>query len=218
MTSLLRYQFSKIVKGNPKSRILVMSHDLYSIFNLVKIKSEVSGKGGEQYLELEDKELKPANVKNEYESLLNHVYKYATCGGDKDLDEATEISIGNIMRRMMEAFSTFCYKAGFEEMLKLPSLLAKIPSEKQSFYEKFMYRLVLNGESHGMLGAQTLNTITSFMSKDEKVKTAKRLLLFMYYVNEPHLRAYLKNNVDVVKRWQEDEEVWKSEGDDKLED
>ena len=213
--SLLRYQFAKIVKGNPKSRILVMSHDLYSIFNLVKIKSEVSNSGGEKYWELEDKTLKQASVKNEYESLLNHVYNYATNTGEHDPDEATEISIGNIMRRMMEAFSTFCYKSGFEEMLKLPTLQAKIPSEKQSFYEKFMYRLILNGESHGMLGAQTLNTITSFMSRDEKVKTAKRLLLFIYYVNEPHLRAYLKNNADVVKRWGDDEEVWTSEGEEK---
>ncbi len=214
--SLLRYQFEKIVKGNPKSRILVMSHDLYSIFNLVKIKSEVSSSGGERYWELEDKVLKQASVKNEYESLLNHVYNYATDTGEHDSDEATEISIGNIMRRMMEAFSTFCYKAGFEEMLKLPALRSRIPEDKRSFYDKFMYRLILNGESHGMLMAQTLNTITSFMSRVEKVKTAKRLLLFMYYVNEPHLRAYLKNNVDVVKRWQDDEEVWKSEGDDVL--
>jgi hypothetical protein len=53
------------------------------------------------------------------------------------------------------------------------------------------------------------------MSRDEKVKTAKRLLLFIYYVNEPHLRAYLKNNVDVVKHWGDDEEVWKSEGEEK---
>ena len=154
-------------------------------------------------------------MKNEYESLLNHVYNYATNTGEHDPDEATEISIGNIMRRMMEAFSTFCYKTGFEEMLKLSTLQAKIPSEKQSFYEKFMYRLILNGESHGMVGAQTLNTITSFMSRDEKVKTAKRLLLFIYYVNEPHLRAYLKNNADVVKRWGDDEEVWTSEGEEK---
>jgi hypothetical protein len=53
------------------------------------------------------------------------------------------------------------------------------------------------------------------MSRDEKVKTAKRLLLFIYYVNEPHLRAYLKNNADVVKRWGDDEEVWTSEGEEK---
>ncbi len=74
-----------------------------------------------------------------------------------------------------------------------------------------MYRLILNGESHGMLGAQTLNTITTYMSKSEKVKAEKRLLLFLYYVNEPHLRAYLKGNADVVKRWQDDEDVWKEE-------
>ena len=36
-----------------------------------------------------------------------------------------------------------------------------------------------------------------------------------YYVNEPHLRAYLKNNADVVKHWGDDEEVWKSEGEEK---
>ena len=191
-----------------------MSHDLYSIFHLVKIKQEVSVRGGEKYLELENKELKQADVKNEYESLLNHVYKYATTTGDNDPDDATEVSIGNIMRRMMEAFSTFCYKAGFEEMLKLPSLQDNIPNDKKSFYDKFMYRLVLNGESHGMLGAQTLNTITMYMSKPEKVKTAKRLLLFLYYVNEPHLRAYLKANADVVKRWEDDEDVWKEDGED----
>ena len=206
--SLLRYQFAKLVKGNPNTRILVMSHDLYSIFNLAKIKKEVCDCGGEKYLELEDKTLKLASVRNEYESLLNHVYHYATHAGDEDLDETTEISIGNIMRRMMEAFSTFCYKEGFEEMLRLPTLQDKIPEERREFYDKFMYRLVLNGESHGMLGAQTLNSITSYLSKSEKVKTAKRLLLFMYYINEPHLRAYLKNNADVVKRWEADDAVW----------
>lgn len=209
--SLLRYQFTKIVKGNPKSRILVMSHDLYSIFHLAKIRSEVCGRGGDKYLELENKVLKKADVRNEYESLLNHVYNYATTTGDDDPDDATEVSIGNIMRRMMEAFSTFCYKTGFEEMLKLPMLQDSIPDGKKSFYDKFMYRLILNGESHGLLGAQTLNTITTYMSKSEKVKTAKRLLLFLYYVNEPHLRAYLKGNADVVKLWQDDEDVWKED-------
>ena len=39
--SLLRFQFGNILKGNTNSRILVLSHDLQSIFDLMKIRNEV---------------------------------------------------------------------------------------------------------------------------------------------------------------------------------
>lgn len=39
--SLLRYQFSNIKRGNANSRLLVMSHDLQSVFDLVKIRGTV---------------------------------------------------------------------------------------------------------------------------------------------------------------------------------
>ena len=44
--SLLRYQFSNIKKGNPNSRILVMTHDLRSVFDLIKVRSELNGGNG----------------------------------------------------------------------------------------------------------------------------------------------------------------------------
>lgn len=52
--SLLRYQFSNIKRGNANSRLLVMSHDLQSVFDLVKIRSDLQGGRGEKkFLELE---------------------------------------------------------------------------------------------------------------------------------------------------------------------
>ena len=51
--SLLRYQFSNIKRGNANSRLLVMSHDLQSVFDLVKIRSDLQGGRGEKkFLEL----------------------------------------------------------------------------------------------------------------------------------------------------------------------
>ena len=45
-----------------------MSHDLQSVFDLVKIRSDINGKRGEKkFLELENKELKEHSVRNEYQ-------------------------------------------------------------------------------------------------------------------------------------------------------
>ena len=206
--TLLRYQFNSIKKGNDKSRILVMSHDLYSVFNLVKIKKDVNGSGGEKYWELENKKINKTSVHNEYEALLNHVYDYAVSPLPDDPDMTSDMSIGDIMRRMLEAFSTFCYKSGFDEMFQKEGLLNSIPPTKQKYYSNFMCRLALNGESHAMAPTQALNTITPFFTRQEKVKTAKSLLLFLRYVNPEHLRAYLKEKVDEMDAWSVEEQEW----------
>ena len=56
--SLLRYQFGNILKGNVNSRILVMSHDLHSVFDLVKIRNEKKKKNGDHsFMELVNNKL-----------------------------------------------------------------------------------------------------------------------------------------------------------------
>ena len=213
--SLLRYQFNAIMKGNVKSRILVMSHDLPSVFDLVKIRSDISGgRGGEKkFYELENKAVKEQTVQNEYKKLLLHVYEYATNRGPDDLDESSEMSIGNIMRRLMEAFASFCYNTSFEKMMCKDGILDAIAPAKRPYYENFMCRLTLNGESHEKEHVYSLNTITRYFTKDEKVQTAKSLLLFLMYVNEEHLKAYceFENSPAVyntIKGWQQEEAGW----------
>lgn len=203
--SLLRYQFGNILKGNKNSRILVMSHDLYSVFDLIKIKRELVRQSSNKYLVLEDKQLKQVEFKHEYANQMQKVFNYAVDRSKDDPDETHDMGIGNTMRRMLEAFSTFCYCSGFEEVLHREDLLTMIPADKRTYFANFMCRLALNGESHAEESSYTLNSITPYFAREEKVQTAMSLLLFLYYVNEPHLRAYLKEKADVVKSWKDEE-------------
>ena len=210
--SLLRFQFGNILKGNTNSRILVMSHDLHSVFDLVKIRNEVvdiSNSDRTLYMELANNKLEVKKLKNEYKKLLEQVYGYAANIDAADPDETQEMSIGNIMRRMLEAFSTFCYNTSFEKMLRKEDVLTDIPEEKRSYYGNFMYRLTLNTESHMEEYINTLNSITSCFTKEEKVQTAKSVLLFLLYINKPHLAAYLEEGqLAVIEGWKSEEEGW----------
>ena len=174
-----------------------MTHDLRSAFDLAKVRSELKGGKGNssdrKFLELVNKQLKPRQGNNEYKKLLESVYDYAKNPID-DEDEYVETSIGNTMRRLIEAFSSFCYNTSFEEMMCREGVLNVISEEKRKYYENFMCRLALNGESHMEERVYALNTITPYFTKQEKVQTAKSLLLFLYYINKEHLSCYLGKN------------------------
>lgn len=208
--SLLRFQFGNIIKGNANSRILVLSHDLQSIFDLLKIRNEVLGSSGNKsYMELSQNRLKDNRKNNEYKKLLDNVYAYAVNTSDDDPDEVQTLSIGNIMRRMLEAFSSFCYNDAFEKVLRKEVILNAIPEEKRAYYGNFMYRLLLNTESHMADNIYTLNTISSCFTREEKVQTAKSILLFLCYVNRPHLESYLeKEAMKQIDSWKLEERNW----------
>ena len=214
--SLLRHQFDNIKKGNSNSRILLLTHDLRSAFDMVKVRSELNGgKGnGKTFLELVDKQMKERVVSNEYKKLLEYVYDYAKTPTD-DKGDYMETSTGNVMRRVVEAFSSFCYNMKFEEMMCRDGVLKAVPDEKRTYYENFMCRLALNGESHMEERVYDLNTITPYFTKQEKVQTAKSLLLFLSYINEEHLSCYLAKKEDgdedrmaEIKSWETEEAVW----------
>ena len=209
--SLLRFQFGNILKGNVNSRILVLSHDLHSIFDLLKIRGEViQGKAGDRsFMELTKNKLEIKNFRNEYKKLIECVYSYAVDTNKSDPDEILEIGIGNIMRRMLEAFSSFCYNVSFENMLRKEDILLSIPETKRSYYGNFMYRLTLNTESHMEESVYTLNSITSFFTREEKIQTAKSVLLFLLYINKSHLKAYLNDEqLTQIEKWKIDEDDW----------
>ena len=186
-----------------------MSHDLHSVFDLVKIRNEVTNRKSKTFMELVNCKLEVQKVQNEYKKMIDHVYSYACDSGEADPDETLEISIGNIMRRMLEAFSSFCYNDSFEPMLRKEDLLSLIPREKQSYYRSFMYRLTLNTESHMEESMYSLNSITCHFTREEKIQTAKSVLLFLYYVNKPHLVAYLSaDQINQIEEWQTEEKGW----------
>ena len=212
--SFLRLQINRVINGNSKSKILILTHDLETVFNLRKAMEEVclstkgiAGVNPSSYVALELNNLnlkKMINNHNEYSALIKKVYHYAN--GDSNDDN---ITIGNIMRRVLEAFSTFNYQKGIEKVSCDKNIL-KALDKHSTYFENLMYRLVLHGESHYQEQVYSIhdgNNFYEFISEIEKQKTAKNILCFMYLLNPYHMIAYLQeesNSINNIKLWLKD--------------
>ncbi len=209
--SYIRYQVDCLIKGNQQSKILILTHDLTTAFDLRKAMDEVasSTKGIAQIKKTSSilQELKNNQLilfvweRNEYEQLLKTIYKYAN-------DEITDcdVTIGNVMRRALEAFSTFNYRKGIEDVSCDKNVLS-ILGDRSVYFNNLMYRLVLHGESHYAERVYSLRDDTNFykfVSDEEKKRTAKDILCFMYLLNPAHIQAYLQtipNAIENIKQW-----------------
>ncbi|MBP3604458.1 MAG: AAA family ATPase [Lachnospiraceae bacterium] len=211
--SLLKSKFTQIIFDNKESRIVVLTHDMQCMFDLQKIAEKICAEykvksNGNKITykgsELRNKKLIEFNYKSrhEYSELMKLVYDYAL--GEKD---GLENIIGNIMRRVLEAFSTFLYKKGIDEISFDPSILGTIENEECiEYFKNLMYRLVLNGESHMLERTKALedNEYLEFMSAEAKERTSKEILSFMYLLNKQHVLAHLAEKRGV----QENLECW----------
>jgi wobble nucleotide-excising tRNase len=212
--SLLRYQTEQIIKGNDNSRILFMSHDLNAIYDYQKSVDDIIHKKN-NYVSIKrlcNKQIANYNLngKQEYTSLLNSIYDYANTNTDNPND-MNNYSIGNNMRRVLEAFSTFEFRIGPSELstesLPLQILEKQNPAYKQ-FFQNLMYRLVLNRKSHTqetVLGSSDYRFFDE-ISDEEKIKTAKGVLCLIYLLNKNHLISQLKDDTKIqkIKEWCEE--------------
>lgn len=182
--SYIRYQVDCLIKGNQQSKILILTHDLTTAFDLRKAMDEVasSTKGIAQIKQTSSilQELKNNQLvlfkreRNEYEQLLQTIYKYAN-GEITDCD----VTIGNVMRRALEAFSTFNYRKGIEDVSCDKNVLSVL-GDRSIYFNNLMYRLVLHGESHYAERVYSLRDDTNFykfVSDNEKKELPK-----IYYV------------------------------------
>ena len=209
--SYIRYQVDCLIKGNRQSKILILTHDLTTAFDLRKAMDEVanSTKGIAQIQktnsilqELKTNQLFPfKEERNEYEQLIQTIYRYA----NGDMTDCS-VTIGNVMRRALEAFSTFNYRKGIADVSCDKNVL-NVLGEKSEYFNNLMYRLVLHGESHYSERVYSLRDDTNFyefVSDDEKKRTAKDILCFMYLLNPAHIQAYLQtiaNSIANIKQW-----------------
>lgn len=183
ISSFLRYQTHKIIKGNGKSKILFLTHDLSTFSDLQKIADEMEKSFKNQRLgvpvksksfELQGQTLsKPIKSINEYRDLLHMIFNYAM-GNTEGID----LLIGNSMRRALEAFSTFIYGAGIAEVSFDPKVIKSLGNHSKHF-ENLMYRLVLHGESHFETRVYAMQDdlgFYRFISEEEKQRTCKEVL------------------------------------------
>jgi len=205
MYSFLRRMLNSIINGNTFSKCLIFSHDLEVLQQLDKVIADSNLGSITKYKELKDKYLYPFTLKtNEYSVMLNQIYLFACTSTD---DVNLEHSIGNIMRRVLEAFSTFTYKTGIDKLSTNRDILNLIENEAhRNYFENSMYRLVLNGESH--LQDATLaypnRNFSPFISNEEKVRTAKDVLIFLYLISPLHLKNHLSitsGSIRTVQQW-----------------
>lgn len=199
--SFLKYKISMFLLGNMNTRVLVMTHDLKTFYDIHKIFEEIiTACKQEQYanepkfnrFEIRKKELIPFsyNKRQEYTELVCIVYKYAM-----GQDDSYEIIIGNMMRQILEAFSTFEYKKGIEEISTDEKILDLLPEKEYiPYYRNLMYRLVLHGGSHRADQIKVMDDFNFFslISETEKKRTAKDILCFIYLLNKQHLLQHLQ--------------------------
>ena len=201
--SFLRWQVDALYHGNDKTKILIMSHDLSSVFQFQKVYNDIA-KDKYRVCELIDKRLEDReifkNKRNEYKKIMDEVFEMANSShGDI-------LSIGNKMRRMEEAYSSFICNKKFETLLHDDEFLKKVPDNKKNLFKNLMSRLILNTESHTEEKIYDMHDFTPMFEEEEIRKTAKYLLILFYYVDPFNLESYLgNNNFSVVEKWTKEE-------------
>lgn len=221
--SFLNYQLGNFLLGNIDTRVMVLTHDLSTVYDIRKILESIDKECNNEYkdylnntyglkgfksnifelkntlLENFDKENK--QDRQEYTVLLRHIYEYAS-----DKRDDYDIVIGNMMRQVLEAFSTFEYRTGPSQLATNKNIWSSIPEKYQLYFRNLMYRLVLNGGSHRKEQVLTLKddmNLYNLISTEEKRRTAQDILCFMYLLNKRHLVSHLGENGDInkIKKW-----------------
>ena len=148
--------------------------------------------------------------RNEYTQLMINIYKYAK-GENADY----ELVIGNSMRRVMEAYGSFMYKKGIEQLSTASEIKQKLEPPFGDHFENLMYRLVLHGGSHNEERVKSMvsDDFFDYISSEEKIRTAKEILVFLYTLDDQHVIEHLKRDLNgkTLNDVQTDLETWKQE-------
>lgn len=206
--SFLKLKLSQFLNGNLNSKAIILTHDLLTFFDIEKILEELQKEFNDSYGKNKTVfnlfELKKCNLmefqykkRHEYTEMMKMIYDYSMEGCSDN-----SILIGNIMRQVLEAFSTFEYKKGISEVSTDKSIINKLDDEYQSYFSNLMYRLILNGGSHKEEETRSgrLDFFT-VISDEEKVRTAKDILCFMYLLNNLHVIAHLGDVSEELNKW-----------------
>jgi len=213
--SFLMRMFEKILKGNENSKIVMLTHDMHTVLNMSRAlgtlsKKVLGSKKAIKFFELTSKgTLDILNVenRNEYSCLLWDVYKFA-----KNPSDATNaVTIGNEMRRVLEAYSTFLYRMNFLDLFRSEVAEGKLKG-MSAYFSARMDRMILHGESH-MEDRAAILTVDGdpleVFTDSEKQQTAKDVLCLLHVLDAEHVRQHFVHGsytdaVTDIQHWLED--------------
>lgn len=100
--------------------------------------------------------------------------------------------IGNILRRILEGYSTFNYGIGMSRLSRDPDLQERL-GDQRPFLEDAMYRLALNDASHMENRVKAFNPTNAFerYSDEEKKRCAQCVMVILDKLDPVHLRKHL---------------------------
>lgn len=193
--SLIRERFEHLLRSNAESRITVMTHDGGVVEELANIFSDINETiGGKKIktslFELRGGSSEPRSEKSsEYVALLERAYKFASA---EDVDASESYVIGNILRRILEGYSTFNYGIGMSRLSRDPDLQERL-GDQRPFLEDAMYRLALNDASHMENRVKAFNPTNAFerYSDEEKKRCAQCVMVILDKLDPVHLRKHL---------------------------
>ena len=213
--SFLKLQLDNFLGNNKDSKAIVMTHDVQIFFDLLKIFKELKskykgynwGKLKFNQFQLEKGKLQKISDSHfsRYNFCLEQIYKFAT-GDNENYDDI----IGNMMRQVLEAFSTFKYQQGIEQVSNDPKILNTLEKPYRTYFYNLMYRLILHGDSHLQDNVRSMNDLNFFAIKpaEEKQRIARDILCFIYKLDKLHFEYHARSipgfNMDNIQKWCQD--------------
>lgn len=193
--SFLKSCASRVMNGNKNSKMLIMTHDAVTMDTLNVALNGVVDKGCMLRFLLEPKGLVVSDRKClcEYENLLKRVYDYAVSDDFRDED-----IIGNVARRVLEAYSNFFMNSSVKNVV---SNLPKEMSEYRVYFQKRLMTLFLNQTSHTELPVKDLWGQLSYLSCEEKQRLCRDVLCLFYLATPGHVEAYVEGSEKRIKTW-----------------
>ena len=198
--SLLRKKIQDIACGNCNSKVLCLTHDGYSMNAFDKMKSEIRQrtklKGSKfaiacpKVLELNMGSVSEWKLKNmRYTELMQSVYDYALTPNNEGRRH-----IGNIARKLLEAFSIFEYGIGLSEFADSQDVLDDIQEiTLRDYYSQLLFHVVLHSESHTGDPVQVEGLIETMPEYTNATidRIAKNSILLIYSINPKHVLNHL---------------------------
>uniref|UniRef100_UPI002A7F77BB AAA family ATPase n=1 Tax=Dysgonomonas capnocytophagoides TaxID=45254 RepID=UPI002A7F77BB len=205
--SYLRQSIYRILKGNINTRFILLTHNYEVAYNLDKILRDIydeilGSKNAILTLNLQEFNLfEEKNLQggaNQYKKLLENIFLFANEGES----EITDLTIGNSVRRVLETFASFEFNKSMEFLNRKITTTNENLSIDQ--LKNYMYRVLVNNESHGMLSAYAYDEVDRFemFTPEEKRNTAKLALILLKLLNESHVDAYLGDKVKKIEEWE----------------
>lgn len=208
--SFLNFQIEQFLTGNPQTHFMILTHnlqvyyDLKDIFQTIYKSPQVTPKRQFYGVKLSQNQLSSLSNQNSdhmYSALMSIIYDYAA--GKADTIANYDLSIGNMMRQVLEAFSTFLYREGITEITADQDVAKNLEREHvKPYFGRLMYRMILHGESHTEIKVSTMQNMNLFptYSTEEKQKIAKSILCLIYILVPKHLLSHLQKEQGQKKK------------------